>query len=112
MRTMVGQDDVERSVQAGPCQARPEFFRHCRGRLDAGQACAHDDDRIQPWRLGSAGKRLKMGVEPRPTIISIHVEGILSETGEVRVVELVAKGEDEPIVRKSYLPACCCHRDG
>jgi hypothetical protein len=40
-----------------------------------------------------------MGVEPGPAVISVHVEGILSQAGDVRAEELAAEGEDEPIIR-------------
>src|SRR5258708_25226993 len=105
MRMMVGQDDVEWSVQVGPDQDRPESFGHFRSRFDAGQAGTHDDDREQPWRFGPAGERLEMGVEPGPSVVTVHVEGILSHAGEGRAEELAAEGEDEPIIGKGSWPA-------
>ena len=53
-----------------------------------------------------------MSVEPGPAVVRVHVEGMLSQAGDVRAEDLAAEGEDEPIVGKASLPAGGCHGGG
>jgi hypothetical protein len=59
-------------------------------RLDPSQAGTDDNDCKLPWRCGQATQRLKM----RGTIISIHVETVLSQTKQTGLREFTAKGKD------------------
>ena len=53
-----------------------------------------------------------MGVEPGRTVVRVHVENALSQTGDARADKLASEREDEPVVGERLLTTRGRHRDG
>ena len=91
--------------------ANSQSRRHLRGDLDAGQACAHDDNRETSRGLRPAGQRLQVCVEPNRSVICVDVERMLRHPWDVGPNELAAEGEYESVVRKGLLIFSVRHVD-
>jgi hypothetical protein len=51
------------------------------------------------------GKRLKVGIETSGPAIGVHVKAIFCQTGDVRPIELTAKGQHKAVVLEAcWLP--------
>ena len=47
------------------------------------------------------GQRSYVGVEPRTTLVSIDIEGVLSESGDLAADQFAAESKNEPIAMYS-----------